>query len=87
MSRLYPDTHPKVEALHIALLRKVPAWRKLEMVWQLNEAVHTMALSGLLARYPNDPAEKIHRCMADLLLGSDTAARVYGPFEDTENER
>ena len=85
MSRLFPDTHPKIEALHIELLRNVPPWRRLEMVWQLNAAVRTMMLSGLQARYPNDPPQLILRRLADLLLGQELAARVCGPLEETEN--
>ena len=74
-----------MEALQIELLRNVPPWRKLEMVWQLNAAVHTMALTGLQARYPNDSPQTIFRRLADLLLGQDLAARVYGPLEKAED--
>jgi hypothetical protein len=85
MSRLFEDTHPEFEALQIELLQSCPPWRRLEMVWQMNAAVQTLALSGLSARYPNDPPEKICRLLADVLLGSDLAAKVYGPLEIGED--
>ena len=85
MTRLFADTHPKFEALQIELLRSAPTWRKLEMVWQLNTAVRTMAISGLKVRYPDDPPEKIRRRLADILLGPDLAVIVYGPLEEVEN--
>jgi len=37
---------------------QMPAWRKLELVGDMNEAVRTLALAGLRQRYPNDtPAQ------------------------------
>ena len=85
MSALFPDTHPEAEAILIDLLRKAPSWRKLEMVGQLNEAVKTMMLIGLRERYPEDSPARLHRRMADLLLGPELAARVYGPLSEDEN--
>ena len=52
MSTLFPDTHPEAERVQIELLRQAPAWRKLEMVGQLNQTVRTLALSGLRQRHP-----------------------------------
>ena len=82
MYRLFPDTHPRIEALQIELLRNAPAWRKLEMVGQMNAAVRQMALCGLKMRYPDEPPEKLRRRLADLLLGKELAQKVYGPLED-----
>ena len=82
MYRLFPDTHPRMEALQIELLRNAPPCRKLEMVGQMNAAVRQMALSGLKMRYPDDPPEKLRRRLADLLLGEELANKVYGPLED-----
>lgn len=49
LSTLFPDTRPEAEAVLFELLRKAPAWRKLEMVGELNETVRTLALGGLRA--------------------------------------
>ena len=44
------DTQPEAEALLLSLLRQAPAWRKLEMLGQLNQMARTLALSGLRQR-------------------------------------
>jgi hypothetical protein len=85
MSVLFPDTHPEAEAVLVRLLREAPSWRKLEMVGQLNEAVKTMMLIGLRERYPEDLPALLRRRMADLLLGPELAAQVYGPLGEDAN--
>jgi hypothetical protein len=72
------DTHPDAERVQIDLLRKAPAWRKLELVGQLNAALRTLALSGLQQRHPNSSPEALHRMLADLILGETLAVKVYG---------
>jgi hypothetical protein len=68
----------------IDMLRHAPPWRKLHMVGQLNQAVRTLALSGLRQRYPQATPQELRRRLADLLLGPDLAARVYGPLSVQE---
>ena len=82
MSVLYPDTRPEAEQVQIALLRRAPAWRKLEMLGQMNETVRTLACSGLRQRYPQATPAELRRRLADLILGPDLAARVYGPLPE-----
>lgn len=82
MSVLFPDTSPEAEQVLIDMLRKAPAWRKLEMVGQLNETVKTLALCGLRQRYPQAIPQELRRRLADLLLGQELADRVYGPLEE-----
>jgi hypothetical protein len=82
MSTLFPDTHPEAEGVLIRLLREAPAWRKLEMVGEMNEAVKTMMRSGLKERFPTDTPEALQRRMADLLLGAELAQKVYGPLTE-----
>jgi len=83
---LFSDTRPEAEAVLIGLLRQAPAWRKLHMVGQLNQTVRTLALSGLRRRYPEATPEELRRRLADLLLGPDLAARVYGPLRDQRTQ-
>ena len=81
MVPLFSDTRPEAEAVLIELLRQASPWRKLHMVGQLNQTVRTLALSGLRQRYPDAAPQELRRRLADLLLGPDLAARVYGPLE------
>jgi hypothetical protein len=81
---LFPDTRPEAEAVLVGLLRQAPPWRKLHMVGQLNQTVRTLALSGLRQRYPEATPQELRRRLADLLLGPDLAALVYGPLNVPE---
>jgi hypothetical protein len=78
MTILLSDTHPNAERIQIELLRKAPVWGKLDMLGQLNETVHLLALSGLRQRHPDASPETLRRMLADLILGEALAARVYG---------
>ena len=78
MPALFDDTRP--EAVLIDLLRRAPGWRKLQMVDRLNAGVRTLVLSGLRERYPNADAIELRRRLADILLGPELAAQVYGPL-------
>lgn len=80
MSALFPDTSPEAEKVLIELLRKAPAWRKIEMVGQLNRTVRMLALSGLRQRYPRATPAGLRRRLAELTLGRELAERVYGPI-------
>jgi hypothetical protein len=85
MSPLYSDTDPQMEALQIELLRKASPARKMEMLAQLNASVRTLAMSGLRQRHPDASPELLRRLFADLLLGKELAARVYGEIPNPGN--
>lgn len=67
MGRLFADTSQIVEDELIYRLNRVPPWRKLEMVAQLNSAVRQMTLAGLRRQYPQDSPEQQNRRLFDLL--------------------
>ncbi len=77
------DTHPKILALQIELLRKVTPARKLEMMAELNASVRLLALSGLRSRYPHANERELRRRLAGLLLGEELASKVYGSIDDS----
>jgi hypothetical protein len=80
MATLSPDTHPDVEQWQIERLRQMPAWRKLALVGEMNGTVRILALAGLRQRHPDDTPAQLERRLADLALGPELAARVYGPL-------
>ncbi len=82
MSALSSDTDPKMEALQIRLLREAPAWRKMEMLAQLNSSARLLALSGLRQRHPLAGEGELRRRLAGLLLGEELACKVYGELKD-----
>ena len=79
---LSSDTHPDIERLQIEELRRMPTWRKIELVGDMNEAVRALALAGLRQRHPDDTPAQRRRRLADLMLGPELAARVYGPLQE-----
>jgi predicted component of type VI protein secretion system len=78
MSVLFPDTHPKMEALQIQLWRQASPTRKMNMLAQLNKSAQVLALAGLRAQYPRADESEIRRRLAGLLLGEEAASKVYG---------
>jgi len=81
MTLLLPDTSSAAQKVLIDLLRPLPAWRKLQMVADLNATVRELALVGLSERYPGAGPAELRRRLADLLLGEELAAKAYGPLD------
>jgi len=50
------------------------------LVGEMSRTVRTLALAGLRQRHPDDTSAQRQRRLADLLLGPDLAAKVYGPL-------
>lgn len=84
MTALYPDTHPKMEALQIQLWQKATPTQKMNMLAQLNASARILALTGLHAEYPQATQDELRRKLADRLLGEDVARKVYGETGDAE---
>ena len=76
------DTSAKIEQIQLEHLRQMPAWRKLALVAEMNQTVRTLALAGLRQRYPDEATAHQQRRLADLLLGSELAARAYGAWPE-----
>ena len=79
MAILSLDTDPTIEKLQIEGLRRMPPWRKVALVSDMNRAVRCLALAGLRQRYPEDSPAQRQRRLADLILGPELAARAFGP--------
>ena len=78
MSVLFPDTHPKMEALQIQLWRQASPTRKMNMLAHLNRSAQILALVGLRAQHPQATEAEIRRRLAGLLFGEEVARKVYG---------
>ena len=79
------DTSPDAERVQFQIWREMPAWRKLELVAQMNETVRELAMLGLRQRYPNASRDELKRRYLTLILGEELSTRVYGelPKETT----
>jgi hypothetical protein len=80
MKTLSADTSPEAERVQIELIRQTPGHQKLVMLAQMNQTLYTLAFNGLRHQYPNASREELRRRMADIWLGDELAARVYGPL-------
>jgi len=78
MGALYPDTHPKMEALQIQLWRQASPTRKMHMLAQMNASVRLLAMSGLRTQFPQASESELRFKLAGLLLGEELARKVYG---------
>lgn len=76
----WADTNPAIRSIQIDLMRKAPAWRKIEMLEQMDQTVMSLAEHGLDQRYPEDSAEILRHRLADLVLGAELAQKVYGAW-------
>ena len=84
MSALFPDTHPKMEALQIKLWRQSSPTRKMQMLAQLNASARILALAGLRTQYPQASEADLRFKLAILLLGDELARNVYGGSNDAK---
>ena len=74
-----PDNSPAAEQVLIELLRRAPAWRKLQLADRMSATVRELCLAGLRSRHPNATQAETRRRFADIQLGPDLAAKVFGP--------
>lgn len=78
MSALFPDTHPKMEALQIEAWRQASPTRKMHMLAQLNASARRLALTGLREQYPQATEAELRFKLACLLYGDELARKAYG---------
>lgn len=84
MRTLAEDTNPEAERVLLELLRAASPARKFKLVLSANRTGRTLALAGLRERHPTESPARLQRRLADLWLGSDLAAKAYGPLLDHE---
>lgn len=74
-----PDTNPEAERVLIELLRKAPAWRKLQLTDRMGNFVRGLCKVWIRDRFPHASEAELRRHFADIHLGRELAAKVYGP--------
>lgn len=61
-------------------MRKMPVWRKMDLLAQFNQAVRLFVISSLRGRDPGATEQEIRRRLAGLILSEELAERIYGPL-------
>ena len=74
-----PDTSPEAEAVMLEVLRRMPPWRRLELLDDACRMTRELARAGLRRRHPTADPQVIDRLLMDLLLGEELAELAYGP--------
>jgi hypothetical protein len=83
-TRLYADTSLDAEDVLLAIYRRMPVWRKVELVEDANRTARQLAMCGLRSRHPDEPPSRLRRRLLGLVVGEETALRLYGPLDDPE---
>ena len=78
------DTSPEAERVLVALLRRTPSWRRLQLADQMSKSARGLSLAGLRARFPTASEAELRRHFADIYLGPKLAAEVYGAPPQTD---
>ena len=73
------DTHPEIEAMRIRGLREMPAWQKLQTLFEMSQFVRMLALEGLRERHPDASEGELRWRLCELLYGRELTERAYGP--------
>ncbi len=76
------DTSVTALAVHDALLRRASPAAKLAHVARLSRTVDQLSVAGLRQRHPTADDEMISYRRAELRLGRELAAQVYGVRDD-----
>ena len=77
-----PDTDPEAEAVQLEIYRRMPTWRKIQLVFEALEMSRALTLAGIRSRHPEAGPGEIRRRLLGLSLGEKLATRVYGPLID-----
>lgn len=83
MATLSRDTSEEAEAVQIRLLRAMPVWRRAEILNGVIRNGREMALASLRRRFPEASPEALRRRFANVMLGEELAAKIYGADRDT----
>ena len=72
-----PDTDAETECWLLDRLRRLPAWRKAEMLSAATRAAYELAMAGLRQRYPDAPESELRKRYAALTLGRQASIDLF----------
>jgi hypothetical protein len=78
---LYPDTDPEAERVQLEIYRRMPPWKKMQLVLEANDASRAFVLAGIRSRHPDASEKEIRRRFLGTWLGEELATEVYGPLD------
>ena len=78
MKALSPDTTPEAQRKHYELMRRVPAWKRLALAFELTQATRQLILASLGQRFPEASEQEIRRRFIARVLPRDDVIRAFG---------
>ena len=76
------DTNPHAEKARLQALRAMSPQRRLALALGWTQSLREMTAQAVRRQHPGAGEGEIHRHLAERLLGSDLAAKVYGPLKN-----
>jgi hypothetical protein len=80
-ARSWTDSDSDAERVVFEIYRRMPPWRKTQLVDEANRTARQLAMAGLRTRHPDEPVERLRRRLLGLALGERLATEVYGPLD------
>lgn len=81
MRTLSADTPPAVEEMQLAIMARLPAWRKLELIAGLNALLSGLAMGGLRRRRPGATNGELWHHLDEQRLGAAAARQLMSARE------
>jgi hypothetical protein len=78
MKPLSVDTTPDAQRMHYELMRRLPAWKRLALAFELTQATRKLILVNLRHRFPKASEEEIRRRFIARVLPREDVIRAYG---------
>ena len=72
-----PDTDATAERYLFDRLRRLPPWRKAEMISASSKVAYGLAMAGLRQRYPGGSETELRKRHAALVLGRDASIVLH----------
>ncbi len=79
MGILARDTGESAERVQIAMLKALPVWQRMKLLDDACATTRSVVLAGLRSRFPDFSDSDLHRMLMDVLVGEETAERIWGP--------
>jgi len=79
---MFRDTSHAAEEVMLDIYRRMPAWRKMEIVDDAIKTGRQLCLAGLRSRHPRESPDRLRRRLLGLVLGDRVAEEVYGPLDN-----
>ncbi len=84
MKPLFEDTTPEAERVLIEAYRKMPAWKKLQCIVDLNQFLRNAQLAQIRQRYPDAGERELKMRLASRWIEPELMRQAFGWDPDKE---